>query len=61
MKPGVDYTWRLAERGTQLPRLQVYRVVHERPAGVSLQVLTAWCDIFRINDDPALLILKNSL
>ena len=48
MKPEVDYTWRLAERGTQLPRPQVYRVVHERPARVSLQVLTALCDIFRI-------------
>ncbi|MDM2350341.1 putative transcriptional regulator [Mycobacteroides abscessus subsp. abscessus] len=37
---------RLAERGIQLSRPQVYRVVHQRPERVSLQVLAALCDIF---------------
>jgi Cro/C1-type HTH DNA-binding domain len=37
---------RLAERGIQLSRPQVYRVVHQRPERVSLQLLAALCDIF---------------
>ena len=37
---------RLAERGIELSRPQVYRVVHQRPERVSLQLLAALCDIF---------------
>lgn len=37
---------RLAERGIQLSRPQVYRVVHQRPERVSLQMMAALCDIF---------------
>ena len=37
---------RLAERGIQLSRPQVYRVVHQRPERISLQLLAALCDIF---------------
>ncbi|HUH70511.1 MAG TPA: helix-turn-helix transcriptional regulator [Mycobacterium sp.] len=37
---------RLAERGIQLSRPQVYRVVHQRPERLSLQLLSALCDIF---------------
>lgn len=37
---------RLAERGIQLSRPQVYRVVHQRPERVSVQLLAALCDIF---------------
>ncbi|BBZ12071.1 helix-turn-helix domain-containing protein [Mycobacterium branderi] len=37
---------RLAERGIQLSRPQVYRVVHQRPERVSLQMIAALCDIF---------------
>lgn len=35
----------LAERGIQLSRPQVYRVVHQRPERVSLQMIAALCDI----------------
>jgi DNA-binding Xre family transcriptional regulator len=37
---------RLAERGIGLSRPQVYRVVHQRPERISLQLLAALCDIF---------------
>ncbi|SON58617.1 hypothetical protein MSIMFI_00095 [Mycobacterium simulans] len=37
---------RLAERGIELSRPQVYRVVHQRPERVSVQLLAALCDIF---------------
>lgn len=37
---------RLAERGIQLSRPQVYRIVHQRPERISLQLLAALCDIF---------------
>jgi DNA-binding Xre family transcriptional regulator len=37
---------RLVERGIQLSRPQVYRVVNQRPERVSLQLLSALCDIF---------------
>ncbi|AFJ34719.1 helix-turn-helix transcriptional regulator [Mycobacterium sp. MOTT36Y] len=37
---------RLAERGIELSRPQVYRIVHQRPERVSLQLLAALCDIF---------------
>ncbi|WP_100451547.1 helix-turn-helix domain-containing protein [Mycobacteroides abscessus] len=36
---------RLSERGIQLSRPQVYRVVHQRPERVSLQLMAALCDI----------------
>lgn len=35
----------LVERGIQLSRPQVYRVVHQRPERVSLQLIAALCDI----------------
>jgi DNA-binding Xre family transcriptional regulator len=35
----------LLERGIQLSRPQVYRVVHQRPERVSLQLIAALCDI----------------
>jgi DNA-binding Xre family transcriptional regulator len=37
---------RLAERGIQLSRPQVYRVVHQRPERISVQLLATLCDIF---------------
>jgi DNA-binding Xre family transcriptional regulator len=37
---------RLAERGIELSRPQVYRVVHQRPERISVQLLAALCDIF---------------
>lgn len=36
----------LAERGINLSRPQVYRLVNQRPERVSLQVIAAICDIF---------------
>ena len=35
----------LLERGIKLSRPQVYRVVHQRPERVSLQLIAALCDI----------------
>lgn len=35
----------LAERGIQLSRPQVYRVVYQRPGRISLQMMAALCDI----------------
>jgi len=35
----------LVERGIELSRPQVYRVVHRRPERVSLQMIAALCDI----------------
>ena len=46
MHNSTDLTPRLAERGIQLSRPQVYRVVHQRPERVSLQMVAALCDIF---------------
>lgn len=36
----------LAERGVELSRPQVYRLVNQRPERVSLQFIAAICDIF---------------
>ena len=36
----------LAERGIHLSRPQVYRIVHQRPERISLQMLAALRDIF---------------
>ena len=41
-----DLIPRLAERGVQLSRPQVYRVVYQRPERMSLHLLAALCDIF---------------
>lgn len=41
-----DLMPRLAERGIELSRPQVYRIVHQRPERMSLQLLAALCDIF---------------
>jgi DNA-binding Xre family transcriptional regulator len=46
MRNTTDLIPRLAERGIQLSRPQVYRVVHQRPERISLQLLAALCDIF---------------
>jgi DNA-binding Xre family transcriptional regulator len=45
MHNSTDLIPRLAERGIQLSRPQVYRVVHQRPERVSLQLIAALCDI----------------
>jgi DNA-binding Xre family transcriptional regulator len=45
MHNSTDLIPRLAERGIQLSRPQVYRIVHQRPERLSLQVLAALCDI----------------
>lgn len=45
MHDSTDLIPRLAERGIQLSRPQVYRVVHQRPERVSLQLMAALCDI----------------
>ncbi|MCG2797813.1 MAG: helix-turn-helix transcriptional regulator [Cellulomonas sp.] len=37
----------LAERGIELSRVQVYRLVNQRPERVSLQLLAALCDAFQ--------------
>lgn len=37
----------LAERGIELSRVQVYRLVNQRPERVSLQLLAALCDVFQ--------------
>ncbi|WP_169165470.1 helix-turn-helix domain-containing protein [Cellulomonas taurus] len=37
----------LAERGIELSRVQVYRLVNQRAERVSLQLLAALCDIFQ--------------
>lgn len=36
----------LAERGVELSRPQVYRLVNQRPERINLQVVAAICDIF---------------
>ena len=41
----------LVERGIQLSRPQVYRVVHQRPERVSLQMIAALCDILACGVD----------
>lgn len=45
MHNSTDLIPRLAERGIQLSRPQVYRIVHQRPERVSLQLMAALCDI----------------
>ena len=45
MHTSTDLIPRLAERGIQLSRRQVYRFVHQRPERLSLQLLAALCDI----------------
>ncbi|MDO3336466.1 helix-turn-helix domain-containing protein [Mycobacteroides abscessus] len=45
MHNSTDLIPRLAERGIHLSRPQVYRVVHQRPERVSLQLMAALCDI----------------
>ena len=44
----------LVERGIQLSRPQVYRVVHQRPERVSLQLIAALCDILSCGVDDLL-------
>jgi DNA-binding Xre family transcriptional regulator len=46
MHNSTDLIPRLAERGIVLSRPQIYRVVHQRPKRISLQMLAALCDIF---------------
>ena len=51
MHNSTDLIPRLAERGIQLSRPQVYRVVHQRPERVSLQFIAALCDILSCGVD----------
>jgi DNA-binding Xre family transcriptional regulator len=46
----------LSERGIQLSRPQVYRVVHQRPERVSLQLIAALCDILGCGVDDLLTV-----
>jgi DNA-binding Xre family transcriptional regulator len=46
MHNSTDLMPRLAERGIQLSRPQVYRIVYQRPERMSLHLLAALCDIF---------------
>ena len=46
MHNSTDLMPRLAERGIELSRPQVYRIVYQRPERMSLQLLAALCDIF---------------
>ena len=45
MHTSTDLIPRLFERGVQLSRPQAYRIVHQRPERLSLQLLAALCDI----------------
>jgi len=45
MRNSTDLIPLLAERGIELSRPQVYRVVNQRPERVSLQMIAALCDI----------------
>lgn len=46
----------LVERGIQLSRPQVYRVVNQRPERVSLQLIAALCDILSCGVDDLLTV-----
>ena len=46
----------LVERGIQLSRPQVYRVVHQRPERVSLHLIAALCDILSCGVDDLLTV-----
>jgi DNA-binding Xre family transcriptional regulator len=46
----------LLERGIQLSRPQIYRVVHQRPERVSLQLIAALCDILSCGVDDLLTV-----
>jgi DNA-binding Xre family transcriptional regulator len=46
----------LVERGIQLSRPQVYRIVHQRPERVSLQLISALCDILQCGVDDLLTV-----
>ncbi|KQY09309.1 Cro/Cl family transcriptional regulator [Mycobacterium sp. Root135] len=45
MHNSTDLMPRLAERGINLSRPQVYRIVAQRPERISLQLMAALCDI----------------
>ena len=45
MHNSTDLILCLGERGIQLSRPQAYRIVHQRPERVALQLLAALCDI----------------
>ncbi|MGB9305934.1 MAG: helix-turn-helix transcriptional regulator [Mycobacterium sp.] len=46
----------LVDRGIQLSRPQVYRVVNQRPERVSLQLIAALCDILSCGVDDLLTV-----
>src|SRR3954469_23423137 len=56
MHNSTDLISLLAERGIQLSRPQVYRVVHQRPERVSLQLIAALCDILGCGVDDLLTV-----
>lgn len=51
-----DLMPRLAERGIELSRPQVYRIVYQRPERLSLHLLAALCDIFECGVEDLLTI-----
>lgn len=51
MHNSTDLTPHLLERGIQLSRPQVYRIVAQRPERVSLQLISALCDILSCGID----------
>ncbi len=56
MHNSTDLIPRLAERGIQLSRPQVYRIVHPRPERVAIQLLAALCDILGCGVDDLVLV-----
>lgn len=61
MHNSTDLAPRLAERGIQLSRPQVYRVVHQRPERVSLQLMAALCDILGCGIDDLVTVTANDV
>jgi DNA-binding Xre family transcriptional regulator len=56
MHNSTDLMPRLAERGIELSRPQVYRIVYQRPERLSLHLLAALCDIFECGVEDLLTI-----
>lgn len=61
MHNSTDLIPRLAERGIQLSRPQVYRVVHQRPERVSLQLMAALCDILGCGVEDLVTVTANDV
>jgi DNA-binding Xre family transcriptional regulator len=61
MHNSTDLIPRLAERGIQLSRPQVYRVVHQRPERISLQLMAALCDILGCGVEDLVTVTANDV